>query len=64
VPRTEAPPGNADVIRYPWVVSTEKLKAETGWSPEYTTRAAFEDTMRAKGKLGPAPAPVREPAPA
>ena len=60
VPRAEAPPGNADFLRYPWVVSTEKLKAETGWSPAYSSRAAFEDAMRAKGKLQaePEPAPV------
>ena len=28
VPRTEAPPGNLDFLRYPWVVSTEKLKSD------------------------------------
>ena len=62
VPRTETPPGNADFLRYPWVVSTEKLKAETDWSPAYTSRGAFEDAMRAKGKLKAAPQPVKEPA--
>ena len=30
LPRTEAPPGNLHFIRYPWVVSNEKLKSETG----------------------------------
>jgi len=65
VPRAEAPPGNLDFLRYPWVVSTEKLKAETGWSPAYTSRAAFEDAMRAKGKLAAAgPVPGKTPAPA
>ena len=62
VPKTESPPGNADFIRYPWVVSTEKLKAETGWSPQYTSRAAFEDAMRAKGKLAAAPEATPVPA--
>jgi UDP-glucose 4-epimerase len=50
VPRTEAPPGNLDFIRYPWVVSNEKLKA-VGWEPKHDTRETFEITMRAKGKL-------------
>ena len=57
VPRAEAPAGNYDFVRYPWVVSTEKLKSQTGWSPEYETRRCFEVTMRAKGKL-----PVEGPA--
>ena len=34
VPRTEAPAGNLDFIRYPWVVSTEKLKSTTDWQPK------------------------------
>ena len=52
LPRTEAPPGNLHFIRYPWVVSNEKLKSETGWEPQYTTRETFEITMRARGVLG------------
>ncbi len=51
VPRTESPPGNLDFIRYPWVVSTEKLKSETGWQPRYDTLETFKLTMRAKGML-------------
>jgi UDP-glucose 4-epimerase len=52
LPRTEAPPGNLHFIRYPWVVSNEKLKTTTGWEPKYDTRETFEITMRARGKLG------------
>lgn len=51
VPRTEAPAGNLDFIRYPWVVSTEKLKAATGWEPKFDTLETFKITMRAKGIL-------------
>ena len=52
VPRTEAPPGNLHFIRYPWVVSNEKLKSATGWEPQHDTRETFEITMRARGLLG------------
>jgi UDP-glucose 4-epimerase len=55
VPRTEAPPGNLAFLRYPWVVSTEKLKSTTGWQPRFDTLETFKVTMRAKGKLGPEP---------
>jgi UDP-glucose 4-epimerase len=61
VPRTEAPPGNLDFIRYPWVVSTEKLKSTTGWQPQYDTLETYKLTMRAKGLLGEAPGRVQAP---
>jgi UDP-glucose 4-epimerase len=51
LPRTLAPAGNLHFIRYPWVVSNEKLKTTTGWEPKYDTRQTFEITMRARGKL-------------
>lgn len=51
LPRTLAPPGNLHFIRYPWVVSNEKLKSATGWEPQYDTRQTFEITMRARGLL-------------
>jgi UDP-glucose 4-epimerase len=60
-PGVESPPGNADFIRHPWVVSNEKLKAETGWQPTADTREVFVETMYAKGKIAVPPAP-REPA--
>src|SRR5262249_10875218 len=63
VPRTEAPAGNLDFIRYPWVVSTEKLKTTTGGEPKYDTLETFKITMRAKGILPEAPATVQAPAP-
>ncbi|TMM11163.1 MAG: NAD-dependent epimerase/dehydratase family protein [Actinobacteria bacterium] len=50
----ETPPGNLHFIIHPWVVSTEKLKEATGWSPQFTSRETFDITMRAHGKLGPA----------
>jgi UDP-glucose 4-epimerase len=56
VPRAEAPPGQLDFLRYPWLASNEKLKQELDWQPRFTSRQAFEAAMRAKGKLaGPAP---------
>jgi UDP-glucose 4-epimerase len=51
IPRTESPPGNLDFVRYPWVVSTEKLKSETDWAPKYDTLETFKITMRANGAL-------------
>ncbi len=58
---SEAPPGQIAFAVHPWLVSNEKLKRETGWAPRYTTRDAFEATMRAHGKLPEAgPAPLTE----
>ena len=56
VPRTEAPPGNLDFIRYPWVMSTEKLKSTTGWQPRFDTLETFKITMREQGLLAAEPA--------
>jgi UDP-glucose 4-epimerase len=55
---SEAPPGQIDFALHPWVVSNEKLKDATGWSPRYTSRETFEVTMRAHGKLAPAGEPA------
>ena len=60
VPRTEAPAGNLDFIRYPWVVSTEKLKSTTDWQPQYDTLETFKVTMRAKGLLPDSPTAVHD----
>jgi UDP-glucose 4-epimerase len=54
-PRVEAPPGNLNFIRYPWVVSNEKLKAEIGWEPSADTREVFIETMYAKGLVATPP---------
>jgi UDP-glucose 4-epimerase len=51
LPKAESPPGNLDFLRYPWVVSNEKLKAETGWQPKFDTLETFKTAMRTKGHL-------------
>jgi UDP-glucose 4-epimerase len=61
IPRTEAPAGNLDFIRYPWVVSTEKLKSTTGWQPRYDTLETYKVTMRSRGLLPEAPGRVQVP---
>jgi UDP-glucose 4-epimerase len=61
VPRTEAPAGNLDFIRYPWVVSTEKLKSTTGWQPKYDTLETFKVTMRSRGLMPESPTVVKPP---
>ena len=53
VPRTEAPGGSLDFLRYPWIMSTEKLKSTTGWQPRYDALETFKITARAKGFMGP-----------
>jgi UDP-glucose 4-epimerase len=65
IPRMEAPPGQIEFVRYPWIASNEKLKTELGWTPRYTSRETFEIAMRAKGisakgaeTVSPAPPPV------
>jgi UDP-glucose 4-epimerase len=55
---SEAPPGQIEFALYPWIVSNEKLKRTTGWSPKHTSRETFEITMRAHGKLPPAGEPT------
>jgi UDP-glucose 4-epimerase len=61
LPRVESPPGNINFIRYPWVVSNDKLKSEIGWEPSADTRQVFVETMYAKGLTAtpkmPAPTP-------
>ena len=54
-PRVESPPGNLNFLRYPWVVSNEKLKSEIGWQPTATTREVFVETMYAKGLVAAPP---------
>lgn len=60
---SEAPPGQLDFLRYPWVASNEKLKAETGWQPRFSSRETFEITMKARGlpKKGAQPQPAPTP---
>ena len=42
VRRRLLPGGKADFARYPWVVSTDRLRAATGWAPRYSSRGALE----------------------
>lgn len=56
--QAEAPPGALQFSRYPWIVSNEKLKRETGWRAEHSSRETFVETMRKHGKLAEAGAPV------
>jgi UDP-glucose 4-epimerase len=57
VPNVEAPPGQLEFVRHPWIASNEKLKTELDWVPRYTSRETFEIALRAKGVLGPAASP-------
>jgi UDP-glucose 4-epimerase len=59
---SEAPPGQIEFALHPWIVSNEKLKRTTGWSPRYTSRETFEITMRTHGKLPPAGGLAQQPA--
>jgi UDP-glucose 4-epimerase len=43
---TEFPSPALNMIRYPWVVSNDKLKREIGYSYQYTSKEAFEDFAR------------------
>jgi len=40
---SEFPNPAMNMVRYPWVVSSEKLKREWGYTYQYTSRAAFDD---------------------
>ncbi len=62
-PRVESPPGNLNFVRYPWLVSNDKLKAETGWRPSADTREVFVETMYAKGLIAVPGSRSAEPTP-
>jgi UDP-glucose 4-epimerase len=53
--QAEAPPGAIEFALHSWILSNEKLKRTTGWQPRYSSRETFEITMRAHGKMPPAP---------
>ncbi len=40
---TEFPSPGMNLIRYPWIVATEKLVDQTGFKYQYTSKTAFED---------------------
>jgi UDP-glucose 4-epimerase len=52
--QSEVPPGGIEFALHSWLLSNEKLKRTTGWTPKHTSRETFEITMRAHGKLPPA----------
>ena len=43
---TEFPSACLNMIRYPWIVSNEKVKRELGYRFKYTTRSSFDDFAR------------------
>ena len=44
---TEFPSTGLNLIKYPWLATSERLIAETGFEFEYDTRSAFDDFVRA-----------------
>jgi UDP-glucose 4-epimerase len=54
--QAEAPVGQIEFARHPWIASNEKLKTTLGWTPRYTSRETFEIAMHAHGKLDRVPA--------
>ena len=57
----EAPAGSTAFTRFPWVVSTEKLKSTAGWQPRYDSLETFKVTLQARGTLPQEPAVVQPP---
>jgi UDP-glucose 4-epimerase len=51
--QSEVPPGGIEFAVHSWLLSNEKLKRTTGWTPKHSSRETFEITMRAHGKLPP-----------
>src|SRR5215211_1987721 len=51
--QSEVPPGGIEFALHSWLLSNEKLKRTTGWTPKYSSRETFEITMRTQGKLPP-----------
>jgi UDP-glucose 4-epimerase len=64
IPRAEAPPGQLDFLRFPWIASNEKIKAELDWTPRYTSRQTVEIALQAKGMLARPGEGVAPPQPA
>lgn len=48
---SETPAGQIRFAIHPWVVSTDRLKRDTGWQPRHSTRETYEATMRAHGLM-------------
>jgi len=58
--QSEVPPGGIEFALHSWLLSNEKLKRTTGWTPKHSSRETFEITMRAHGKLPPVESPGTE----
>ena len=43
-----SPSSGLAFVRYPWLVSTEKISAELGWKPEHTSRGAIEEWIASR----------------
>jgi hypothetical protein len=56
--QSETPPGNLHFAIHPWIASNEKVKATLDWQPRYSSLEAFQETMRARGKLPREETPV------
>jgi hypothetical protein len=50
---SEFPSPSLNMVRYPWIVSSDKLKRVLGYRYKYTTRETFLDFAQAfkKGRL-------------
>jgi nucleoside-diphosphate-sugar epimerase len=44
---SEFPSPALNMVRYPWIVSSEKLKNELGYRYRYTTQETFQDFAQA-----------------
>jgi UDP-glucose 4-epimerase len=64
VPRAEAPAGQLDFSRFPWIASNAKIKRELDWTPRHTSRETFEIAVRARRAQSPGAAETeRKPVP-
>lgn len=50
--KAEAPAAVLDFMRYPWVVANGRLERDTKFRYRYTTREAFVEFLKARGRLG------------
>ncbi len=46
--QNDSPPSGLDFIKWPWVVSVDKLQRDLGWQPKHTSRAAVEAFVATK----------------
>ncbi len=46
--QSASPACGIELIRHPWLVSTEKLRRATGWAPRHSSEAALRDSIGAE----------------